>query len=57
MKIHSDSLQGAIKSVPEALLQEALTADVVTYGSPSAVKAWVGLAGLEVANSKVGVGM
>ncbi|GIL92407.1 hypothetical protein Vretimale_6475 [Volvox reticuliferus] len=42
-----------VKSVPESLLREALTADVVTFGSPSAVKAWVGLAGLEVANSKV----
>ncbi|EFJ40450.1 hypothetical protein VOLCADRAFT_69473, partial [Volvox carteri f. nagariensis] len=31
---------GAVKSVPEDLLREALTADVVTYGSPSAVKAW-----------------
>ncbi|GLI66857.1 hypothetical protein VaNZ11_010844 [Volvox africanus] len=44
---------GPVRSVPESLLREALTADVVTYGSPSAVKAWVGLAGLEVANSKV----
>ncbi|GIL68477.1 hypothetical protein Vafri_21746 [Volvox africanus] len=44
---------GPVKSVPESLLLEALTVDVVTYGSPSAVKAWVGLAGLEVANSKV----
>ncbi|KXZ49584.1 hypothetical protein GPECTOR_20g440 [Gonium pectorale] len=44
---------GAVKSVPESLLREALGADVVTYGSPSAVKAWVGLAGLEMANAKV----
>ncbi|PNW79282.1 hypothetical protein CHLRE_09g409100v5 [Chlamydomonas reinhardtii] len=43
----------SVASVPEALLREALTADVVTYGSPSAVKAWVGLAGLEAANAKV----
>ncbi|KAG2437462.1 hypothetical protein HXX76_006112 [Chlamydomonas incerta] len=43
----------SVKSVPEALLRDALTADVVTYGSPSAVKAWVGLAGLQHANSKV----
>ncbi|GLC37636.1 hypothetical protein PLESTF_001639600 [Pleodorina starrii] len=44
---------GPVKSVPADLLAEALAADVVTFGSPSAVKAWVGLAGLEVANAKV----
>jgi hypothetical protein len=27
---------------------------VVTYGSPSAVKAWLALAGLDMVNSKVG---
>ncbi|PNH03285.1 Uroporphyrinogen-III synthase, chloroplastic, partial [Tetrabaena socialis] len=43
----------SVKSVPEAQLREALSADVVTYGSPSAVKAWVALAGLELANAKV----
>ncbi|KAG2488513.1 hypothetical protein HYH03_013016 [Edaphochlamys debaryana] len=43
----------SVKSVPESALREALGADAVTYGSPSAVKAWVGLAGLEVANSKI----
>lgn len=48
-------MQTSVASVPEALLREALTADVVTYGSPSAVKAWVGLAGLEAANAKVGL--
>ncbi|KAG2426129.1 hypothetical protein HYH02_014844 [Chlamydomonas schloesseri] len=43
----------SVREVPAAQLQEALAADVVTYGSPSAVKAWVGLAGLAHANSKV----
>lgn len=39
--------------MPESALREALSVDVVTYGSPTAVRAWVGLAGVEVANAKV----
>lgn len=48
--------QMAVSHVAPEVLAEALGADVVTYGSPSAVKAWVSLAGLKVANAKVGGG-
>lgn len=39
--------------MPAELLEKAKTADIVTFGSPSAVKAWVSLVGLSVASSKV----
>lgn len=39
----------AVSGVAEADLAAARGADVVTFGSPSAVKAWVGLVGLEAA--------
>ncbi len=45
--------QKSITNVPESALREALSVDVVTYGSPTAVRAWVGLAGVEAANAKV----
>ncbi|KAF5837730.1 tetrapyrrole biosynthesis, uroporphyrinogen III synthase [Dunaliella salina] len=44
-----------VSSAPEDLLGKALAADIVTFGSPSAVKAWVSLAGLETAKDKVNV--
>lgn len=34
-------------------LDSAKTADIVTFGSPSAVQAWVELVGKEVADGKV----
>jgi uroporphyrinogen-III synthase len=42
-----------VKAVEASLLEKAKSAEVMTYGSPSAVKAWVALVGLEAANSKV----
>lgn len=50
------ALQRGVASAPEELLSQALTADIVTFGSPSAVKAWVALAGLEKASEKVRLG-
>uniref|UniRef100_A0A383V9M9 Uroporphyrinogen-III synthase n=1 Tax=Tetradesmus obliquus TaxID=3088 RepID=A0A383V9M9_TETOB len=44
-----------ISTVDQALLQQALAADVVTFGSPSAVKAWVALVGLQAAAQKMNV--
>jgi uroporphyrinogen-III synthase len=41
--------------VEPALLSRAAAAPVVTFGSPSAVKAWVALVGLEAARSKLSV--
>jgi len=38
----------AVKSVAPGLLEAAVGAQVVTFGSPSAVKAWVELVGLQV---------
>lgn len=38
-----------VTSVPSDVLSLATTSDVVTIGSPSAVKAWVHVAGMEVA--------
>ncbi|GFR40246.1 hypothetical protein Agub_g817 [Astrephomene gubernaculifera] len=43
----------SVTSVPPEALQAALSAQVVTYGSPSAVKAWVGLVGRQAANERV----
>mmetsp|Transcript_6747 Transcript_6747/g.18076 ORF Transcript_6747/g.18076 Transcript_6747/m.18076 type:complete len:298 (-) Transcript_6747:254-1147(-) len=44
-----------VSSAPEDLLGKALAADIVTFGSPSAVKAWISLAGMEKATEKVNV--
>mmetsp|Transcript_26764 Transcript_26764/g.58348 ORF Transcript_26764/g.58348 Transcript_26764/m.58348 type:complete len:299 (-) Transcript_26764:461-1357(-) len=44
-----------VTNVPPEQLQQALDADVVTFGSPSAVKAWVALVGLQTANQKLNV--
>eukprot|EP00877_Chromochloris_zofingiensis_P009438 jgi/Chrzof1/4748/Cz14g24240.t1_UROS1[v5.2] len=41
-----------VSDVPPELLQEAMAADIITFGSPSAVKAWVSLVGLEAAQAK-----
>jgi hypothetical protein len=49
-------LQSSVKNVPADLLKQAVAADIVTFGSPSAVKAWVALVGQEVANNKVDIG-
>jgi uroporphyrinogen-III synthase len=40
-----------VSGVPDEALAAAKGADVVTFGSPSAVKAWVGLVGLEAAKA------
>lgn len=45
---HLCDMQSGVKGVEPELLQAALSADIVTFGSPSAVKAWVSLVGLEV---------
>jgi len=45
----------AVSNIDPALLKLALTADIVTFGSPSAVKAWVQLAGLEAARARLNV--
>lgn len=45
--------QTGVKDVDPAVLRAALAAPVITFGSPSAVKAWVALAGLDVASTKV----
>ncbi|KAF8057131.1 hypothetical protein HT031_006140 [Scenedesmus sp. PABB004] len=42
-------------SVAPDLLAAALAADAVTFGSPSAVKAWVALVGLDAAAAKLSV--
>jgi len=47
------AFQRAVSSAPEELMSQALAADIVTFGSPSAVKAWVALAGMEGASEKV----
>lgn len=44
-----------VSSVDPHALEQALAADVITFGSPSAVKAWVALVGLEAAQKKVSV--
>lgn len=44
-----------VKSVDPAALEAALAADVVTFGSPSAVKAWAALVGEERARGTVSV--
>lgn len=44
-----------VKSADPELLKQALEADVVTFGSPSAVKAWVALVGREGAQDTVSV--
>lgn len=50
---NASSLQRGVKSAPQELLSQALQAQIVTFGSPSAVKAWVALAGMAVAAEKV----
>lgn len=42
-----------MRNVDDSLLQAAKAAPIVTFGSPSAVKSWVALAGLEVAAAQV----
>ena len=37
-----------VKTVAPELLKAALEARIVTFGSPSAVKAWISLVGLQV---------
>ena len=44
-------VQSGVKDVPAELLQLAMACDVITFGSPSAVKAWVALVGLQVCES------
>lgn len=44
-----------VSAVDPGLLARALEADVVTFGSPSAVKAWVALVGAEAARGTVSV--
>ncbi|GAX79037.1 hypothetical protein CEUSTIGMA_g6477.t1 [Chlamydomonas eustigma] len=53
-RMNTYNTSGVINVEPE-VLQQALTADIVTFGSPSAVKAWVQLVGLEVARSRLSV--
>lgn len=45
----------SIGDVPPALLASALEAPVVTFGSPSAVKAWVSLVGQDAAEKRLSV--
>eukprot|EP00878_Enallax_costatus_P004246 GHUV01004476.1.p1 GENE.GHUV01004476.1~~GHUV01004476.1.p1 ORF type:complete len:287 (+),score=66.67 GHUV01004476.1:206-1066(+) len=44
-----------VTNVDKGLLEQAIAADVVTFGSPSAVKAWVALVGLDNAKQKLSV--
>lgn len=44
-----------ITNVDPQALQQALAADAITFGSPSAVKAWVALVGLEAAQKMMSV--
>lgn len=44
-----------VTSVPPEVLKAALEAEVVTFGSPSAVKAWVALVGLQAASERLNV--
>lgn len=46
-------LQLGVKNVAPNLLAQAKAASIITFGSPSAVKAWVSLVGLEHASMKV----
>jgi len=46
-------LQRGVSSAPPDLLAQALSARIMTFGSPSAVKAWVALAGMQAASEKV----
>ena len=48
-------MQAGVKSVPSKVLDQALSAQVVTFGSPSAVKAWVSLVGLQAASQPASV--
>ena len=48
-----NAMQRGVSSAPAGLLSQALEAQIVTFGSPSAVKAWVVLAGLQRAAEKV----
>jgi hypothetical protein len=48
-------LQAGVKAVADLdALTAAKAAPIMTYGSPSAVKAWVALAGHDVASKQVG---
>ena len=44
-----------VKSVPPDQLQAAKEAEIITFGSPSAVKAWVSLVGLDLASKQLSV--
>lgn len=46
-------VQNGVTQVAPELLALAQAADIVTFGSPSAVKAWVALVGLTAAQAKV----
>ena len=50
VRMNTYNTSGVKKVAPE-LLQAALKAPIVTFGSPSAVKAWVALVGLAVSPS------
>eukprot|EP00197_Chlamydomonas_leiostraca_P010590 CAMPEP_0202867360 /NCGR_PEP_ID=MMETSP1391-20130828/9267_1 /ASSEMBLY_ACC=CAM_ASM_000867 /TAXON_ID=1034604 /ORGANISM="Chlamydomonas leiostraca, Strain SAG 11-49" /LENGTH=287 /DNA_ID=CAMNT_0049547399 /DNA_START=64 /DNA_END=927 /DNA_ORIENTATION=- len=55
-RIHTYSTTGVkAADVPKDVMAAALAADIVTFGSPSAVKAWVALVGKEVADKKPSV--
>lgn len=45
----------SVASVPPYLLEAAKEAEVVTFGSPSAVKAWVSLVGIDLASQHLSV--
>ena len=49
-RLHTYSTEN-VTAVDPAVLARALAADVVTFGSPSAVKAWMALSGLDPAAS------
>jgi len=53
-RLNSYNTAGVTNVSPE-LLAQAKAADIVTFGSPSAVKAWVALVGLDLAQSKASV--
>jgi uroporphyrinogen-III synthase len=48
-RLHTYDTRPVSGVAPETLAAALAAADVVTFGSPSAVKAWVGLVGLEAA--------
>ena len=50
-RLDTYSTENVINAVDPAVLARALAADVVTFGSPSAVKAWMALSGLDPAAS------